>query len=271
VDTAFAEYRFDFAATALYEFTWYEFCDWYLEIVKPVLQGEDGPARAGARRTLLTVLETLLRALHPLMPFITEEIWLRVAPLAGVVAETIMREPWPRAQDFPADPEAETELRWVMQVVLGIRQIRGEMDIAPARRLPVLLQHASERDLERAHRHRGMLERLAGLASLRSLEAPEAPPPAAMALVGELALLVPMAGLIEPHSELARLGKRLQKVEQELARASAKLANASFVSHAPPEVVAQERSRLVDFERTRSGLARQIGQVQALERMAHGP
>jgi valyl-tRNA synthetase len=264
VDSALAAYRFDFAATALYEFTWYEFCDWYLEIVKPVLQGQDGPARAAARRTLLTVLETLLRTLHPLMPFITEEIWLRVAPLAGVGGESIMVAPWPRAQDFPADPEAETELRWLMQVVLGIRQIRGEMDIAPSRRLPLLLQHASARDLERAQLHQGMLTRLAGLASLRPLEAGEPPPPAAMAQVGELALLVPMAGLIEPHGELARLSKRLHKLEQEVARADAKLANDSFVQHAPAEVVAQERARLADFERTRAGLRHQIEQVRKL-------
>jgi valyl-tRNA synthetase len=264
VDGAIAEYRFDFAATALYEFTWYEFCDWYLEIVKPVLQGADVAARTAARHTLLTVLETLLRALHPLMPFITEEIWLRVAPLAGVAGETIMYAPWPRAQDFPADPEAETQLRWVMQVVLGIRQIRGEMDIAPSRRLPVLLQHAGAQDLERVQRHCGMLSRLAGLESVRPLAAGESAPPAAMALVGELALLVPMAGLIEPTSELARLAKRVQKLELELARASAKLANDHFVRQAPPEVVAQERSRRAEFERSRAGLVRQIEQVRKL-------
>ena len=270
VDAAFADYRFDFAATALYEFTWHEFCDWYLEIVKPVLQGEPGPARTAALRTLIIVLETLLRALHPLMPYITEEIWLRVAPLAGVEGDTIMRQPWPHAQDYPPDPAAETELRWVMQVVLGIRQIRGEMDIAPSRRLPLLLRHASLTDLERVRCHEAMLARLAGVSSVRALDALEAPPPAAMALVGELALLVPMAGLIEPQSELARLGKRLQKVEQELARATAKLANANFVDHAPPEVVAQERARLADFERTRVGLSRQLEQVRALERLERG-
>ena len=144
VEQAFDEYRFDFAASALYEFTWYEFCDWYLEIVKPVLQNpDDAAAQQAARRTLLEVLEALLRALHPLMPFITEDIWLRVAPLAGVGGDTIMLAPWPQSAQFPHDPDAETELRWVMQVVLGIRQIRGEMDISPARRLPLLLQHAA--------------------------------------------------------------------------------------------------------------------------------
>jgi valyl-tRNA synthetase len=142
------------------------------------------------------------------------------------------------------------------------------MDIAPSRRLPLLLQQASAADLERVRRHDAMLARLAGLASVRALDTLEAPPPAAMALVGQLALLVPMAGLIEPRSELVRLGKRLQKVEQERARAAAKLANPNFVDHAPPEVVAQERARLADFERALAGLSRQLEQVRALERLA---
>src|ERR1700728_1951412 len=158
VERAFDEYRFDFAASALYEFTWYEYCDWYLEIVKPVLQDAADPAaQHSARRTLLEVLEALLRALHPLMPFITEDIWLRVAPLTGVPGASIMLAPWPQAAQFAHDPDAETEMRWLMQVVLGIRQIRGEMDISPARRLPLLLQHASANDLQLTQRHHALL------------------------------------------------------------------------------------------------------------------
>ncbi|MGO9596034.1 MAG: valine--tRNA ligase [Steroidobacteraceae bacterium] len=265
VERAFDEYRFDFAASALYEFTWYEFCDWYLEIVKPVLQSSDDPAaQHSARRTLLEVLETLLRALHPLMPFITEDIWLRVAPLAGVTGPSVMLAPWPQATQFERDAAAEAELRWVMQVVLGIRQIRGEMDISPARRLPLLLQHASASDLQLAQRHHALLAHLAGLETLRPLAPGEAAPPAAAALVGELSLLVPMAGLIEPANELQRLDKRLQKIEQELTKSRGKLANDNFVSNAPADVVAQERSRLAEFERTRAGLTRQIDQVRAL-------
>jgi valyl-tRNA synthetase len=265
VEQAFDEYRFDFAASALYEFTWYEFCDWYLEIVKPVLHNpDDVAAQHAARRTLLQVLEALLRALHPLMPFITEDIWLRVAPLAGVRGDTIMLAPWPQSAQFPHDPDAETELRWVMQVVLGIRQIRGEMDISPARRLPLLLQHATADDLQLAQRHHALLSRLAGLESVRALASGEAAPPAAAALVGELSLLVPMAGLIEPASELQRLDKRLQKIERELANSRSKLAKESFVSNAPADVVAQERTRLADRERERAALTRQIEQVRAL-------
>jgi valyl-tRNA synthetase len=264
VDTAFRDYRFDFAATALYEFAWYEFCDWYIEIVKPVLRSQDLAAAAAARRTLARVLETLLRLLHPLMPFITEEIWQRVAPLAGVTGESIVIAPWPDAAQFPADAIAEQELGWIMQAVLGIRQIRSEMEIAFSRRVPLLLQNASSRDLELIERHRAMLSHLGSLESLRALAPGEPPPPAAAAVVGELSLLVPMQGLIEPANELQRLERRVQKLEQELVRARGKLANDNFVRNAPPEVVAQERQRLEEFERTRFGLTRHMEQVRAL-------
>ena len=265
VDQAFEEYRFDFAASALYEFTWYEFCDWYLEIVKPVLQNAGHPAaQQAARATLLQVLEALLRALHPLLPFITEDIWLRVAPLAGASGPSIMLAPWPQAALFERDAAAEAELRWVMQVVLAIRQIRGEMDISPARRLPLLLQHASATDLQLAQRHDALIRRLAGLDSIQGLAAAARPPPAAAALVGELSLLVPMAGLIEPASELQRLDKRLQKIDQELKKSLAKLGTQSFVASAPADVVEQERTRLAERERERAALLRQIEQVRQL-------
>jgi valyl-tRNA synthetase len=266
VDSAFAEYRFDFAATALYEFAWHEYCDWYLELVKPVLQGTLFPpeARRGARRTLLTVLETLLRALHPLMPFITEEIWQRIAPLAGAGGPSIMLSAWPDAAAFPADPVAESEIAWLEAAVLGVRQIRGEMDISPARRLPLLLQHAGARDRELATKHGPLLSKLAGLESTRVLAAAERAPPSAAAIVGQLVLLVPMAGLIEPQAELDRLQKRAHKTAGEISKARAKLANENFVRSAPATVVTQERDRLAEFERTLAGLERQLAEVRLL-------
>ena len=265
VDRSFADYRFDFAAAALYEFTWHEFCDWYLEMVKPVLHdGGDPAAQRATLANLLAVLETLLRTLHPLMPFITEEIWLRVAPLAGVPGDTIMLAPWPRSQDFAADAQAEDEMLWVKQVVLGIRQIRGELDLSPTRRLPVLLQRPSARDLARLDAHRTLLSSMAGLDTLRVLAAGEVAPPASAAFVGDMEILVPLAGLIDPASELQRLAKRLQKTEEEIGRCHAKLGKDSFVRNAPPDVVVQERQRLEDFDRTRAGLTRQIEQVRKL-------
>jgi valyl-tRNA synthetase len=270
VDTAFAEYRFDFAASALYEFCWHEYCDWYLELVKPVLQSTDYPpdARRAARRTLLQMLETLLRALHPLMPFITEDIWQRIAPLAGAAGASIMLAPWPDAAAFPADAAAEDEVAWIRAAVLGVRQVRGEMDISPARRVPLLIQHASARDRTLAERHGPLLARLGGLQSLRVLGDDERAPPAAAAILGELVLLVPMAGLIDPRAELERLQKRLQKITAEIRKARGKLANDSFTRAAPAGVVQQERVRLDEFERTLAGLERHIAQVQQLAAQA---
>jgi len=273
VDAAFRDYRFDFAATALYEFTWYSFCDWYLELTKPVLQASESSdaARRGARRTLVTSLEALLRALHPIMPFITEEIWQRVAPIAGARSmptadgrDSIVVAHWPRSTDYPRDALAERDIAWIQQVVLGIRQIRGEMDISPARKLPVLLENAAAADLDCAREHRGFLERLAGLESLRVLGAAEVAPPSATALVGDMKVLVPMAGLIDPRAELDRLAKRSAKTQAEIAKARAKLGNEKFVSNAPPEVVAQEQARVADFERQLQGFEEQSARVRQL-------
>ena len=276
VEQAFADYRFDFAATALYEFTWHEYCDWYLEIAKPVLQGAGATAaqQRGARQTLLTVLEALLRTIHPLMPFITEEIWQRLAPLlpeaalaAGSAARSpsIMLAPWPQASAFALDAAAEQDLGWLMRVVLGVRQIRGEMDISPARKLPLLLHNATTIDRELVQRHQATLMRLAGIEAPQVLPTESKLPPAAVAIVGNLTLLVPMAGLIDPAAERARLDKRMRKTREEIARAQAKLANDNFVRSAPESVVVQERERLADFERTLAGLARQLDQVRALQ------
>jgi len=269
VDAALGEYRFDFAAAALYEFTWHEYCDWYLELVKPVLQGADVAValQRGARNTLLAVLEALLRALHPLMPFITEEIWQRVAPLVPGALSTasVMLAQWPQASTFAADGPAEREIEWLMRVVLGVRQIRGEMDISPARKLPLLLQNAASEDIEMAKRHQALLMRLAGVDPPQTLAPGAKPPPAAAAIVAELTLLVPMAGLIDPAAEFARLAKKIKKTREEIARAQAKLGNDNFVRSAPAAVVAQERERLASFVQSLTGLDRQLEQVRALQ------
>ena len=269
VDQAFAEYRFDYAASALYEFTWYEFCDWYLELTKPVLQSEhtSTEAKRTARRTLVSVLEALLRALHPLMPFITEEIWCRVAPLAGVRMTsdaTIMTAAWPKATEWVRDTAAETDVEWIKAFVLGVRQIRGEMDISPSRRLSVLLENAEATDRSRLVTHENYLQRLAGLESLRVLEVGEAAPPSATAVMGAMRVFVPMAGVIDPQAEAMRLDKRIVKTRDEIKRANAKLANENFVRNAPPEVVAQEQTRIADFERALASLEGQLARVREL-------
>jgi valyl-tRNA synthetase len=267
VEQALRDYRFDFAASALYEFTWYDFCDWYLELTKPVLQSEESPpgAREGTRRTLTGVLEALQRALHPFMPFITEEIWQRAAPLAGAAGETVMLQPYPAAAEYPPDEAAERETAWIQAVVLGVRQIRGEMNINPARRIPLLLRDASAQDREWAARHRPYLERLAGLETITVVPAGAAAPQSAMALVGTLALLVPMAGLIDTRAEIERLAKLIGKAEKDLAVVRGRLASVRFVANAPAAVVAGDRERLVELERAVAHLNAQLERVRGLE------
>ncbi|HZW60588.1 MAG TPA: valine--tRNA ligase, partial [Woeseiaceae bacterium] len=259
----FAHYRLDLAAQALYDFTWHEFCDWYLELSKPVLQSEQASAgaRAGARRTLLEVLEAQLRLLHPLMPFITEEIWQQTRARAGIDGETIMLRPYPRAADFAADAAAEAEIDWLRKFILGVRQIRGEMDIPPGKPLPVLLQQASPDDLQRAGRHAALLERVGRVASVRALGDSEQAPAAATALLDEMRLLVPMAGLIDVAAERKRLGKLQQRVHTDLSRSRGKLDNPGFLNNAPPEVVSQEQARVADFERQLAQLAEQLAKL----------
>ncbi len=278
VDKSLAAYRFDLAATALYEFTWYEFCDWYLELTKPVLQSDatTEAQKRGTRRTLLTVLEALLRALHPLMPFITEEIWQRVAPLvAPVLAATqpratqklpdsIMLSFYPAVTDYAGDSQAEEQVAWMKQFILAVRQIRGEMDIAPSRKIPVLMQNAAPRDREWAERHFAYLARLAGLESVRVLAAEETAPESATAILGETTLLVPMRGLIDPAAEVERLGKRITKNDTDLAKLNAKLGNANFVRNAPPEVVAADRARAAELLAQNVSLQAQLERVRKL-------
>ncbi len=263
---AFIAYRLDLASQALYEFTWYEFCDWYLELSKAVLNSETATAeeRRATRRTLIETLEVLLRALHPLMPFITEEIWQRVGPLAGRTGPTIMREPWPVAAARPREPAIETEMRWVMDFILAVRQIRGEMDIAPSRRVEVLLAGAAGATLERIERTRQWLERLAGIGSLGALAAGAAEPESAIAVLGEMRILLPMAGLIDVGAETQRLEKRIGKLNQELGKTRAKLGNESFVGNAPAAVVLQERGRLAEFEAELGQLTQQLERVRRL-------
>jgi valyl-tRNA synthetase len=265
-ERALADYRFDYLASALYEFTWYDFCDWYLELTKPVLQDDAVSAvlRAGTQRTLAEILEALQRALHPLMPFITEEIWQRIAPLAGVQGATVMLQPYPLAADFPSDEAAEREVAWLKSLVLAVRQIRGEMNIAPGKRIPVLLKGASAEDAALSARHRAALERLAGLESLTLLGPDRPAPQAAVALLGTLTVLVPMAGLIDAGAEAERLGKLLARAQGELAKIRGRLANDSFVRGAPAAVVAGEQSRAAELERTASGLAAQLERVRGL-------
>jgi valyl-tRNA synthetase len=262
----FATYRLDLAAQAIYDFTWHQFCDWYLELSKPILQSDESrpDAQRGTRRTLIDTLEAILRLLHPLMPFITEEIWSQVAPRAGIEGETIMLRSYPEPDAGAADNAAVADIEWVKQFILGIRQIRGEMDISPGKALPVLLRHASEEDQRRAGDHALLLQRVGRVASIDILADDVEPPAAATALLGDMRLLVPMKGLIDVAAEKARLDKQMDKVRAELAKATGKLGNEKFVNNAPPAVVTQERERVADFEKTITQLTEQLEKLDEL-------
>jgi len=250
VTQALDGYRLDQATAATYDMIWHQYCDWYLELSKPVLYSDqyDEAAKRGTRYTLLTVLETLLRLAHPFMPFITEEIWQRVAPLAQVKGGTIMLADYPVADERLIDAEAEADIEWLQAMITAIRNIRAEMNIAPGRELDVLLHQASEKDAANVERLQGLLSRLARLSSVRLLEENEEAPASAVQLVGRMELLVPMAGLIDKEAELERLGREIQRLEKEVARAEGKLGNANFVDRAPAEVVAAERTKLEGYQ-----------------------
>jgi valyl-tRNA synthetase len=267
IETGFAEYRLDLAANALYEFTWHEFCDWYLELSKAVLQSDTASAAAkrGTRFTLINTLEILLRALHPLAPFISEEIWQRIKGSAGASGDTIMRSEFPRAESLAVDAQAVPEMRWVMEFILGVRQIRGEMDIAPSRKLEILLQNAQPKDLEYLGRNLHYLMRLAGVEPPRTLAEGDAAPISAVALLGNMEILVPMKGLIDPAAELERLAKRLRKAEIDLSKLEAKLSNSQFAKNAPPDIVAKDQQRLEELRTEIGQLSAQTARVRKLK------
>lgn len=266
VAKAVTDYRFDLASQALYEFIWNAYCDWYLELSKPVLWDEDASdaAKAGTRRTLIRVLETTLRLLHPFMPFITEEIWQTVGPLAGKSGATIMLQPYPTANPEAVDKAAKADIEWLKGVIVGIRNIRGEMNIPPSKELTVLLKNGDERDKQRLEENAPFLKKLAKLADITWLPTCDEAPLAATALVGELEVLVPMAGLIDKDAELARLAKEIDKLEKERARIAGKLGNSSFVDKAPAAVVAKEREKLTAQQQALQKLQEQAEQLRNL-------
>jgi valyl-tRNA synthetase len=265
---AIGNYRFDLAAQAIYEFTWNEYCDWYLELAKISLQSDNEALQRGTRKTLLTVLESILRLTHPIMPFITEEIWQRVAPLAGIDTAadnaTIMLQPYPVADDAQIDSNAIAETNWLMNFILGVRRIRGEMNIAPSKPLPVLLQNGSAADQQKLAANRVYLQKLGRLEAINWLDDGESAPESAIALVGDMKILIPMAGLIDKEAELARLEKEIQKIHNDLPRVEGKLNNPAFVNKAPPEVIDKEKAKLADLRSMLNNLEEQQHKIRAL-------
>lgn len=237
-------HRYDIAAGILYDFTWNEFCDWYLELSKPAVhKGNEAQARA-ARFTLIEVLEALLRLAHPIIPFITETIWQRVKVVKGIDADTIMLQPFPEFDAAKVDEQALSDLEWIKEAIIAVRNIRAEMNISPGKPLDVLLRGASEDAKRRVAENQNFIKSMARLASITVLADGEEAPVSVTKLVSGTELLIPMAGLIDKDAELARLDKELEKVLKEIESIESKLANEGFVSRAPAAVVEKERERL---------------------------
>ena len=266
VDSAIEGYRFDHAAQAIYEFTWDEYCDWYLELTKPVLNSETSTEaqKRGTRQTLVQVLESLLRLTHPIMPYITEEIWQRVAPLAAIETPTIVTQPFPIVDTRFNDEAVLSEMLWLKGFIIGVRQIRSGMDIKPSLALPVLLQGASALDQARVKTHNATITFLARTESVTVLNDDDEAPESATALVGQMKLLVPMAGLIDKDAEQARLSREIEKLSKDIQLTAGKLNNDSFVSKAPVAVVQKERDRLAEMETSLSQLNEQLEKIKAM-------
>ncbi|MFZ6047831.1 valine--tRNA ligase [Pseudomonas sp. CR3202] len=260
------QFRFDLATQTLYEFIWDQYCAWYLELVKPVLWDENAPIerQRGTRRTLIRVLEVALRLAHPFMPFITEEIWQRIKGQAGKSGDTLMLQPWPLPVEARIDTAAEGDIEWVKALMLGVRQIRGEMNISMAKRIDLLLANASDEDRRRLADNEPLLKKLAKLETIRVLATGEEAPMSATALVGDMQVLVPMAGLIDKDAELARLDKEIQRLDGEVKRVGGKLSNEGFVAKAPAEVIEKERAKLAEAEQALANLTEQRGRIASL-------
>ncbi|MEH0761308.1 valine--tRNA ligase [Vibrio sp. 16] len=258
-------FRLDMAANTIYEFIWNQFCDWYLELTKPVLWKGNEAQQRGTRRTLITVLEKTLRLAHPVIPYITETIWQSVKPLVdGVEGDTIMLQALPQFDEANFNQAALDDIEWVKSFITSIRNLRAEYDINPGKPLEVMLKAASEEDAARLEANKQVLVSLAKLESVRVLEAGEETPACATALVAKSELMIPMAGLIDKDAELARLDGEIKKTHGEIKRIEGKLGNEGFVAKAPEAVVAKEREKLEGYKETLVKLEEQKATIAAL-------
>ncbi|AXW86761.1 valine--tRNA ligase [Lonsdalea britannica] len=261
---ALDSYRFDLAANILYEFTWNQFCDWYLELAKPVMNGGSEAELRGTRHTLVQVLEALLRLAHPIIPFITETIWQRVKVLKGIDADTIMLQPFPAFDAALEDSQALHDLEWIKQTIIAVRNIRAEMNIAPSKPLEMLLRDSNAEAQRRINENLSFIKTLARLESIDVLPAGDKGPVSVAKLVDGAELLIPMAGLIDKASELDRLAKEVAKIDGEISRIESKLANEGFVARAPEAVVAKEREKLTHYADAKAKLKEQQATIAAL-------
>ena len=261
------QYRFDHAAQTLYDFVWNEYCDWYLELSKPVLWDDSAPSelRQGTLKTLLEVLETTLRLMHPLTPFITEEIWQNVTPRLGLQGDdTIMLAQWPAPDSDAVNVDAEAEMEWLKTIIVAIRTIRNEANIPPGDSLDIVLGNTVDTDLERIQRHKPSLEKLAKVSSIRAIQSDEDQMPVLSALAGTIEVMVPMAGVVDFAKELERLEKELTRLGGEQTRLTGKLSNEKFTARAPEHVVEAERAKLAEVTTAISSVQAQKTNLELL-------
>jgi len=238
-------YRLDLASQVIYDFFWNEYCDWFLEMAKPLLKSDQKPH---VQYTLLTVLDQALRLLHPMMPFLTEEIWQTVAEKLTLGSQSIMISAFPVANPQKIDEQADEDIQWLKQLTLSVRQIRAEMNISPGKPLPVLLSDYSETDANNVENHQTLIHTMARLEGIELLSENSEEPPAATGLLGTTKVLIPLAGLIDKAEEMQRIDKNIDKVEQEIKRCDGKLNNEKFTANAPEQVVAVEREKLNGYK-----------------------
>jgi len=264
VTKAINTYRFDLAAQAIHEFTWDEYCDWYLELSKPILMDNAASEslKIGTRQTLVKVLELLVRLCHPFMPFITEEIWQRLAPLLDKHGDTIMLQPFPDIKEAKFDIEAVREIEWVKAFIMGIRRIRAERDIAPGKKLPVQIKGGTKEEKNYLKNNIRSLQTLGRIESITETEIE--PGDAVVTLAGDMALFVPLADLIDLDAELIRQKTELGKRKNEQAILEKKLSNEKFVNRAPKEVVDKERKRMEIIATAIETLEKQVIRVQQI-------
>lgn len=270
VQQAFATYRLDLAAQAIYEFIWNEYCDWYVELTKPVLNDENvaEERKAEVRRVLLAVMEASLRLAHPIMPYLTEEIWQTLAPMIGLGAKvgqsTIMTAAYPVADSAKINDQAEADMQWLQGLIGAVRNIRGVMGLGNARLLPVLLQNTTESEKAQIARIEPLVKALAKVESITFLTDAEQPPLSSSSVVGHVSVFVPMKGLIDPKAELGRLQKDFDKVQKQHDQIAGKLSNEGFVAKAPAAVVEGEKVKLAEFADQLVKIKANMDQIAAL-------
>jgi valyl-tRNA synthetase len=262
VEKHLKDYRLDLMSHELYEFVWHDYCDWYLELSKPLLA--DDKTKAGTQATLLKVLNEILTLLHPIIPFITEEIYGQCCALTGKDSESLMTQAYPEIENDLISTQAEEEVQWLQTFILGIRQIRGEMNIPPSKPLPCFVQNINDNDQHCLNTHSQVLNSLAKLENISQLNANDEAPESATALVGEMKVLIPLAGLIDKEQEAARLNKEIEKLNKQRAQFAGKLNNDKFVSGAPEAVVNKEKEKLASVENAIADLSTQLEKIAKL-------